>query len=65
MSAKPATSDKGEGVGFMLMMPPETLKSLRKAAAEQGTTVRALALEAFRRAGYDVPMTELRDRRRK
>jgi hypothetical protein len=56
---------KGDDTGLMLMVPVDTLKMLRIRAAETGTTVRALVLEALRKAGYSVPVDELVDRRRR
>lgn len=56
---------KGSGTSLMLMVPPETLRALRVRAAETGTTVRALVLEALLKAGYEVPADELIDRRRR
>jgi hypothetical protein len=49
----------------MLMVPVETLRLLRMRAAETGTTVRALVLDALRKSGYPVPPDELVDRRRR
>jgi hypothetical protein len=56
---------KGPGTSLMLMVPPETLQALRVKAAETGSTVRAIVLEALRKAGYAVPADELIDRRRR
>lgn len=56
---------KGEGKGLMLMVPAETLQALRVKAAEDGSTVRAIVLDALRAAGFPVPPAELVDRRRK
>jgi hypothetical protein len=56
---------KGEGTALMLMVPVETLKTLRTKAAEKSTTVRALVLEALRTAGYAVPVDQVTDRRRR
>jgi hypothetical protein len=56
---------KGTGTGLMLMVPVETLRLLRMRAAETGTTVRALVLDALRKSGYPVPPDELVDRRRR
>ena len=68
-SAPPATvtepKSKGAGTQLMIMVPPETLKSLRSKAASELTTTRALVLEALSKAGYDVPPRDLTDRRRK
>ena len=64
-AAKPkASTSKGVGKGLMLMVPPETLQSLKVTAAENDTTVRALVLEALRDSGYAVPADELVDRRK-
>jgi hypothetical protein len=49
----------------MLMVPVETLKALRTTTAEKSTTVRALVLDALRKAGYAVPADEVIDRRRR
>jgi hypothetical protein len=56
---------KGAGTQLMIMVPPETLKSLRARAASELTTTRALVLEALKKGGYDVPPRDLTDRRRK
>jgi hypothetical protein len=62
---RPVTrKSKGEGTALMIMVPTETLKSLRTQAAENGSTVRALVLMALSTAGYPVPADELVDRRR-
>lgn len=63
-SATPArNTGKGQGSGLMLQVPPETRHALKLKAAEHSTTVRALVLEALRKAGYPVPADELVDRR--
>jgi hypothetical protein len=58
-------ASKGKGTGLMLMVPAETLKTLRVRAAEDGTTVRALVLEALSKAGYPVSADEVIDRRKR
>jgi hypothetical protein len=67
VSAAPlrSSASKGKGTGLMLMVPAETLKALRVRAAEDGTTVRALVLEALSATGYPVPADELIDRRKR
>jgi hypothetical protein len=55
---------RGPGTGLTIVVPDQTRKALKVAAAEQGTTVRALVLEALAAAGYEVPEGELGDRRR-
>lgn len=63
-AAKKKTSG-GTGVGMTVIMPPETVIALKTAAAQKTSTVRALVLDALRKAGYPVPADELTDRRRK
>ena len=55
--------EKGPGAQLMLMVPAETRSALRVRAGEQGTTVRALVLDALKRAGYPVSADEIADRR--
>ncbi len=55
----------GPGVSLTVIMPPDTLIALKTAAAQKTSTVRALVLDALRKAGYPVPANELTDRRRK
>lgn len=64
-AAPPQRASKGAGTALMLMVPVETLKTLRTKAAEKSTTVRALVLEALRAAGYAVPVDQVTDRRRR
>ncbi len=45
-------------------VPQHVLRQLKKRVADDETTIRALILEALRDAGYDVPETQIRDRRR-
>jgi hypothetical protein len=47
-----------------LALPAPVVRQLRARMAAEDTTVRALVLEALRRAGYAVPDEEIRDRRR-
>lgn len=53
----------GIGVPLQLVLPGELVRALKVAAAEQGTTVRHLVLQALSAAGWDVPRSELGDRR--
>jgi len=55
---------KGEGEGFYLRMPEQTLQQLKVRAAQEKTTARMLVLSALKAAGYAVPAVELTDRRR-
>jgi len=68
-SLPPATvgrrnTGKGAGKGLMITVPEATRTALAVRAAEQGTTIRALVLDALKRAGYPVPADEITDRRR-
>jgi hypothetical protein len=56
---------KGEGEGFYLRMPEDTLSAIKIKAAKENTTARMLVLSALQSAGYPVPDFELVDRRRK
>lgn len=47
-----------------LTLPAAVLRQLRQRMAEEDTTLRALVLEALQQAGYAVPESEIRDRRR-
>lgn len=55
---------RGEGRPFSIVMPPETMKELQQAHVDRDTSVRALILEALKKAGYTVPAGELVRRRR-
>lgn len=55
---------RGKGEQLTVLAPAETLKALKVAAAENGTTVRALVLAALAKAGWPVPQEEMRDRRK-
>jgi len=45
------------------VLPGELVRALKVSAAEQGTTVRHLVLQALNAAGWKVPQGELGDRR--
>jgi hypothetical protein len=63
--AEPAPkAPRGRGTPMQLMVPDETMRALKHAAVDAGTTVRALVLDALQSAGYPVPESELGDRRR-
>ena len=47
-----------------VVMPAETLRELKQTALDQDSSVRAVILEALKKAGYTVPAAELVDRRR-
>lgn len=61
---KRRSTGKGEGKGLMITVPAATRTALAVRAAEQGTTIRALVLDALQRANYPVPAGEITDRRR-
>ena len=48
-----------------LALPTAVVRQLRVRMAAEGTTIRALVLEALKGAGYTVPEAEIRDRRRR
>jgi hypothetical protein len=47
-----------------LSLPAAVVRQLRDRMAQEETTLRALVLEALKKAGYAVPEAEIRDRRR-
>lgn len=50
---------------FTVSLPTTVIRQLRSRVAEEDTTMRALLLRALAQAGYDVPVAEIRDRRRR
>jgi hypothetical protein len=48
-----------------LSLPAGVVRQLRDRMARDETTLRALVLEALMKAGYAVPESEIRDRRRR
>jgi len=60
VAAAPRSSDRK----LTLSLPAPVVRQLRARMAAQDTTVRALVLDALRRAGYAVAPAEIRDRRR-
>lgn len=63
-AARSKRTGKGSGSGLKVTVPPKTQQALRVRAAQDGTTVQALVLEALRKAGFPVPANEIVDRRR-
>lgn len=57
-------SIRTDGHPLNLRVPAGLMQELRRRAANETTTVRALVLDALRVAGYEVCLDELRDRRR-
>jgi hypothetical protein len=61
-SSTPAkTTDRGKGL--QLYIAPNLYKSLKQAALDQDTTIRAVVLAALKKDGFDVKDEDLRDRR--
>lgn len=61
IALRPAVSDDRK---LTLSLPAPVVRQLRERMAREETTLRALVLEALRKAGYAVPAGEIRDRRR-
>ena len=55
--------DGGRGKGLQLYIPHDLYKSLKQAALDRDTTVRAVVLAALKKDGFDVKLEDLRDRR--
>lgn len=49
---------------LVVQLPSETVKALKMAALENGTSVRAMLLKALDRSGYPVPAGQDEDRRK-
>jgi len=55
----------GPGTNYIqLSVPPELKRQLALQAAEEQSTIRAVILRALVKAGYEIPVEELRDKRR-
>jgi hypothetical protein len=65
LPAATAPKKRGGGAGrpLQIVLPPEVVKQLKVNAAQSGTTVRHLVLQALRGAGYAVDQDQLGDRR--
>jgi hypothetical protein len=61
LTLAPATPEDRK---LTLSLPAAVVRQLRDRTVLEETTLRALVLEALRQAGYAVPETEIRDRRR-
>lgn len=55
---------RGDGTALQLVIPEVTLRDLKVRAASDGTTVRAIVLDALKRVGVNVPPGEAVDRRK-
>jgi hypothetical protein len=51
------------GKGLQLYIPPDLYKSLKQAALDRDTTVRAVVLTALKKDGFNVNSEDLKDRR--
>ena len=60
-----ANDNRGEGEGFYLRMPEETVLALKQMALTEKTTARVLVLKALKKAGLPVPAEAITDRRRR
>jgi len=57
--------DSGRGKGLQLYIPHDVYKSLKQAALDRDTTVRAVVLAALKKDGFNVNSEDLKDRRTK
>jgi len=55
--------DAGRGKGLQLYIPHDLYKSLKQAALDRDTTVRAVVLAALKKDGFNVNSEDLKDRR--
>ena len=55
--------DVGSGKGLQLYIPQDLYKSLKQAALDRDTTIRAVVLTALKKDGFNVNSEDLRDRR--
>lgn len=65
LRASPPTHVKGadRGKGLQLYIASDLYKSLKQAALDRDTTIRAVVLAALKNDGFDVKDDDLRDRR--
>lgn len=59
------TRRRGGDHKLTVSLPTQVVHQLKQRMVAEETTIRALLLEALHRAGYVVPITEIRDRRRR
>ena len=62
-STFPVNNDGGRGKGLQLYIPQDLYKSLKQAALDRDTTVRAVVLTALKNDGFNVNSEDLKDRR--
>ena len=53
----------GRGKGLQLYISHDLYKSLKQAAFDRDTTIRAVVLAALKKDGFDVKAEDLKDRR--
>ena len=56
-------NDGGRGKGLQLYIPHDLYKSLKQAALDRDTTIRAVVLTALKKDGFNVNSEDLKDRR--
>jgi hypothetical protein len=54
----------GEGKALQVVLPPETIKDIKRVMFEDDTTMRVVILRALKAAGIFVPPGEVIDRRK-
>jgi hypothetical protein len=59
----PVEQNGGRGKGLQLYIPHDLYKSLKQAALDRDTTVRAVVLAALKNDGFNVKSEDLKDRR--
>lgn len=62
-SPSSVNNDSGRGKGLQLYIPHDLYKSLKQAALDRDTTVRAVVLTALKKDGFNVNSEDLKDRR--
>ena len=65
LRALPPTQVKiaDRGKGLQLYIPQDLYKSLKQAALDRDTTIRAVVLAALKKDGFNVKSEDLKDRR--
>jgi hypothetical protein len=63
ISPTSVADDGGRGKGLQLYIPHDLYKSLKQAALDRETTVRAVVLAALKKDGFNVKSEDLKDRR--
>ncbi len=58
-----SSANGGRGKGVQLYIPHDLYKSLKQAALDRDTTIRAVVLAALKNDGFTVKLEDLKDRR--